>query len=202
RCISWFQEALLVQQIESPGLALVEPQGVRAIPSTLAPRFEVARDPLIDVALARPVPVYVGVSGGKDSQALAYRVQAHLDKIGHAGPRALIHSDLGRIEWWDSAPVCERLAERLGWELVTASRRHGGSLVVALGRERGALPHAVVCEDHHALEFRGPAFLHQRTLDPGDRARHPRPPSSRCGGFRIALGGKRGAGAPAGGEAQ
>lgn len=65
---------------------------------------------------------------GKDSQALAYRVQAHLDEIGHAGPRALIHSDLGRIEWRDSAPVCERLAERLGWELITV-RRPAGDMV-------------------------------------------------------------------------
>jgi tRNA(Ile)-lysidine synthase TilS/MesJ len=38
--------------------------------------------------------VYVGVSGGKDSQALAYRVQEHLDAIGHSGVRALIHADL------------------------------------------------------------------------------------------------------------
>lgn len=73
-------------------------------------------------------PVFVGVSGGKDSQALAYRVQAHLDAIGHAGVRALIHADLGRIEWRDSAPVCERLAERLGWELLTVRRPVGDML--------------------------------------------------------------------------
>lgn len=62
--------------------------------------------------------VNVGVSGGKDSQALTYRVQTHLDHIGYDGPRTLIHSNLGSIEWSDSAPVCERLAERLGWELL------------------------------------------------------------------------------------
>ncbi|MFX8766511.1 hypothetical protein ABTM49_20105, partial [Acinetobacter baumannii] len=60
-----------------------------------------------------------------DSQALAYRVHAHLDEVGHAGPRALIHSDLGRIEWRDSIIVCERLAERLGWELVVVRRAAG-----------------------------------------------------------------------------
>ena len=117
-----------MQQIELPGLALAEPQVLRATPSTSSQRFDVARDPLIDMALAGHAPVYVGVSGGKDSQALAYRVQAYLETIGHRGPRALIHSDLGRIEWRDSAPVCERLAERLGWELVTV-RRPAGDMV-------------------------------------------------------------------------
>ncbi len=88
-------------------------------------RGSVARDPSIDAVLAGNAPVYVGVSGGKDSQALAYRVQTHLDDIGHIGPRALIHSDLGRVEWRDSLPVCERLAERLGWELIVARRTAG-----------------------------------------------------------------------------
>ncbi|MCU7369504.1 hypothetical protein PEC18_01085 [Paucibacter sp. O1-1] len=117
-----------MQQIELPGLALAAPMSLQAHLPTSAHRFGVARDPLIDTALAGHAPVYVGVSGGKDSQALAYRVQAHLDEIGHAGPRALIHSDLGRIEWRDSAPVCERLAERLGWELITV-RRPAGDMV-------------------------------------------------------------------------
>lgn len=88
-------------------------------------RGAVARDPAVDAALAGHAPVFVGVSGGKDSQALAYRVQAHLDDIGHAGPRALIHSDLGRIEWRDSLPVCERLAAHLGWELIVVRRAAG-----------------------------------------------------------------------------
>jgi 3'-phosphoadenosine 5'-phosphosulfate sulfotransferase (PAPS reductase)/FAD synthetase len=117
-----------VQQIELPGLALAAPQSPWAISPTSAQRFSVARDPMIDTALAGHAPVYVGVSGGKDSQALAYRVQEHLDAIGHSGVRALIHADLGRIEWRDSSPVCERLAERLGWELVTV-RRPAGDMV-------------------------------------------------------------------------
>ncbi len=91
-------------------------------------RYGIARDPGIDAALATGAPVFVGVSGGKDSQALAYRVQEHLDATGHVGVRALIHADLGRIEWRDSAPVCERLAERLGWELLTVRRPAGDML--------------------------------------------------------------------------
>lgn len=121
-----------MEQIELPGLPSALAPG-QAAPAS-AGRFGVARDPAVDVALEGHAPVYVGVSGGKDSQALAYRVQAHLDAIGHTGVRALIHADLGRIEWRDSAPVCERLAERLGWELVTVRRPAGDMLDRWLGR--------------------------------------------------------------------
>ena len=123
-----------MQQIELPGLALAEPQALRRFPSASGQRFGIACDPQVDLALAGHAPVYVGVSGGKDSQALAYRVQTHLDHIGHAGPRALIHSDLGRIEWRDSAPVCARLAERLNWELLTVRRPAGDMLDRAVAR--------------------------------------------------------------------
>lgn len=97
-------------------------------------RFGIARDSMIDTALAANVPLYVGVSGGKDRQALAYRVRDHLDAIGHSGVWALIHSDLGRIEWRDSAPVCERLARCLDWELVTVRRPAGDMLERWLSR--------------------------------------------------------------------
>ena len=55
-------------------------------------RFEVATTPEIQSALDHQAPVFIGVSGGKDSQALAYRLCDHLDKRGHAGPRLLILS--------------------------------------------------------------------------------------------------------------
>ena len=70
-------------------------------------------------------PVCVGVSGGKDSQAVALAVARHLDDVGHTGQRLLVHSDLGRVEWRDSLPVCERLAEHLGWELLVVRRPSG-----------------------------------------------------------------------------
>jgi hypothetical protein len=40
-------------------------------------------------------------------------------------PVLLIHSDLGRVEWRQSLPVCERLAARLGVELVVVRRQAG-----------------------------------------------------------------------------
>lgn len=92
-----------------------------------APRLDrgVLTTPEIDAALALHAPVASGVSGGKDSCLLAFAVQRHLDTIGHRGPRILIHSDLGRVEWKDSLPTCQRLADRLGLELVTVRRESG-----------------------------------------------------------------------------
>lgn len=79
----------------------------------------------VDTMIAAAAPVAIGVSGGKDSCALAFATIEHLDAVGHRGPRILIHSDLGRVEWKDSAPTCQRLADRLGLELVTVRREAG-----------------------------------------------------------------------------
>lgn len=95
------------------------------MPSSLRP---LAVDPCVTELLAAHATVAVGVSGGKDSQAVALAVARHLDAIGHTGPRVLIHADLGRVEWRDSLPVCERLAAHLGWELLVVRRRAGDML--------------------------------------------------------------------------
>ncbi|BDI33368.1 hypothetical protein CCAX7_54190 [Capsulimonas corticalis] len=81
-----------------------------------------------DVAalLGLNAPVAVGVSGGKDSAAVAFATFDYLDTIGHTGKRLLIHSDLGSVEWRDSLPACERLADRLGAQLVVVRRASGG----------------------------------------------------------------------------
>lgn len=90
-----------------------------------APSFQVALTEEVNQALSHGAPVFMAVSGGKDSQALAHRVCEHLEAIAHNGPRLLIHSDLGRVEWRQSLPGCERLAERLGVELVVVRRQAG-----------------------------------------------------------------------------
>lgn len=87
--------------------------------------FPVAVTPEISSLLAANAPVAVGVSGGKDSSAVALRLDDYLNEIGHSGPRLLIHSDLGVVEWKDSLPVCEKLAARMGWELVVVRRKSG-----------------------------------------------------------------------------
>lgn len=86
---------------------------------------DIATTPEIDLFLAQHSPVAIGVSGGKDSCALAFALQDYLDGIGHQGPRVLVHSDLGRIEWRDSLPTCERLARATGLELMVVRREKG-----------------------------------------------------------------------------
>ncbi len=79
----------------------------------------------IDALVAAGAPVAIGVSGGKDSCAAAIATVAYLDQVRHAGPRILVHSDLGSVEWRDSLPTCERLAARLDLDLVVVRRAAG-----------------------------------------------------------------------------
>ena len=82
--------------------------------------------PEVEALLARSAAVAIGVSGGKDSQACAIATIRHLDAIGHTGPRVLIHSDLGAVEWLESIDVCRDLAKGLGVELMEVGRAAGG----------------------------------------------------------------------------
>ena len=95
-----------------------------------APRIDrgVLLDERIAGMLARNAAVAFGVSGGKDGCAGAFAVWEHLDRIGHTGPRCLVHSDLGSVEWDDSMPTCERLARALDAELVIVRRPQGGMM--------------------------------------------------------------------------
>lgn len=80
---------------------------------------------LVDDAIANQMPVAIGVSGGKDSQAAALAAFRYLDRVGHTGPRILVHADLGVVEWKDSLKVCEELARHLECELVVVRRKAG-----------------------------------------------------------------------------
>ncbi|WP_430436819.1 phosphoadenosine phosphosulfate reductase family protein [Oceanibaculum nanhaiense] len=85
----------------------------------------IATDTVVDAMIVANAPVAIGVSGGKDSQAAALATVQHLDRIGHTGPRLLVHSDLGEVEWRDSLPTCERLAQHLNIELLVVRRAAG-----------------------------------------------------------------------------
>lgn len=100
----------------------------------------------VAAALAAGAPVAIGVSGGKDSCALAFATVAHLDTIGHTGPRVLVHSDLGRVEWKQSLPMCEALADVLGLELVVVRREAGDMMDRWLTRWRNNLARYVDLE--------------------------------------------------------
>lgn len=97
-------------------------------------RNAVAVTPEVSALLAKNCVVAVGVSGGKDSDACAIATSRYLDQIGHTGPRVLIHADLGRVEWKDSLPSCQRLADRLGWDLLVVRRQAGDMLARWEGR--------------------------------------------------------------------
>ena len=93
-----------------------------------ASSFPIETSPEVRDLLAAHAPVALGVSGGKDSSATALATTAYLDEMGHRGPRLLIHSDLGRVEWRESLPMCQRLADFLGLELVVVRRLAGDLL--------------------------------------------------------------------------
>lgn len=95
---------------------------------------KLAITPQVQGLLDRNAVVAIGVSGGKDSQAVAAATIRFLDSIGHTGPRVLVHSDLGRVEWEDSLPACERLAAKLGVELLVVRRQAGDMLARWQGR--------------------------------------------------------------------
>lgn len=121
-------------------MTTIYPQARAAVPIPALSGFRrsppVAITPIIADLLRRHAPVAIGISGGKDSQAAAIATFEHLDRIGHAGPRLLIHADRGVVEWKDSLPVCERLAETLDTELVVVCRKQGGLLERWEGRWR------------------------------------------------------------------
>lgn len=81
--------------------------------------------PLVEDLIAANAPVAISVSGGKDGNVAAFETRVYLEAVGHSGPVLLIHSDLGRVEHKDSLPACQRLAERLGLELVVVRRKAG-----------------------------------------------------------------------------
>ncbi|KQU96469.1 phosphoadenosine phosphosulfate reductase family protein [Devosia sp. Root105] len=92
----------------------------------LLPLPPVATDEEVLALLTGDAPVAFGVSGGKDSQSAVLAGFRYLDSIGHAGPRLLVHADLGSVEWNDSLPSCQALARHFSAELIIVSRKAGG----------------------------------------------------------------------------
>lgn len=101
-------------------------------PSLVTPSVEL--DDEIRALIAADAPFCLGVSGGKDSAAMAISVVEYLRAVGHKGPIVLVHADLGdadpalNVEWSDSLPTCERLAAFLGVELIVTRRAAGGMM--------------------------------------------------------------------------
>jgi len=96
--------------------------------SIWTPSREIAVIPEVTQALRNAATVAIGVSGGKDPAATAFATIDYLNDVGHKGPRLLIHSNLGRLEWRQSLSVCERLAAHLGLDLMVVQRESGDLL--------------------------------------------------------------------------
>ena len=94
-----------------PKATIVQPAPTMAHQPVSLP---VNRSPEVDALIAQDAVISLNISGGKDSIGMAIATVAFLDSIGHTGPRVLIHADLGVVEWKDSLPCCERLAQKLG----------------------------------------------------------------------------------------
>ena len=87
----------------------------------------IALDPEVMTALRQGAHVVFSLSGGKDSSAAAFAVNAHLDMIGHPRDRRhAIHADLGIIEWLSTPAMVERIAAMLAVELTVVRRKAGG----------------------------------------------------------------------------
>jgi hypothetical protein len=86
-------------------------------------------EPLLIATIAQNPIVVFSISGGKDSAAAAFAANAYLDTLGHdRSRRAVIHADLGRIEWRSTPAIVEQLAARLRLPLIVV-RRSAGDLI-------------------------------------------------------------------------
>lgn len=72
---------------------------------------------LIKTAISKGAKIYGSVSGGKDGQAMTKSLHTWGFHI-----TGLIHADLGRTEWKQSLPMCERLAEEINVPLHVVRR--------------------------------------------------------------------------------
>ncbi len=79
--------------------------------------------------ISEPPPVIVaGSSGGKDSSVQTILLDQFLNRIQFKGERAIIHSDLGRIEHVESIDHVKSLSRFVGWPLIVCRREKGDLL--------------------------------------------------------------------------
>lgn len=93
--------------------------------SDLVRALGVAVTPLVLQQILANASVACATSGGKDGTAAALAFNELLDWLGHAGPRVVIFSDVGRLDWPDSPDSAQRLADMLRQRLVTVRMLDG-----------------------------------------------------------------------------
>src|SRR5688572_2580501 len=79
---------------------------------------------IIKSAIEKGAVLFPNVSGGKDGQAMTKMLAAHGLPM-----KGLIHADLGRVEWPQSLPMCNALAEEFNLPLHIIKRSDGLDLL-------------------------------------------------------------------------
>lgn len=102
---------------------------------------EIALPKTIESALANGAHLVLSVSGGKDSDAMSYKLLAERRARGWTGDIVMVHADLGRMERSETPAYVESLAARTRVELVVV-RHPKGDLLDGLYRRRQARPDA------------------------------------------------------------
>jgi len=80
---------------------------------------------VIDQALRAGADLAWSLSGGKDSQALVIVGAAWFRAQGYPGRQYIVHADLGRAEWPQTAAFVEQLAQQVALPLVVVQRAKG-----------------------------------------------------------------------------
>lgn len=113
---------MMTGSMRSCALAAPRPNQDRTLPP-------LAITPEIAAAIAAGAWVVFNLSGGKDSGAALYTVNALLDRLGHPRARRMaIHADLGRAEW-DATPETVEAIARDAHVPLTVVHRKAGDLI-------------------------------------------------------------------------
>jgi 3'-phosphoadenosine 5'-phosphosulfate sulfotransferase (PAPS reductase)/FAD synthetase len=97
------------------------------------PLFESSRPPraievlpVLQEVLARAdAALFISISGGKDGQAMLSALSRKHRELGWRCGLFAIHADLGRAEWPQSLPHCEKICEEAGVPLTIVNRPQG-----------------------------------------------------------------------------
>lgn len=92
------------------------------------PGDEIVLPPDIEAVLDGGGALALSVSGGKDSDAMTWRLLHEYQQRGWSGEICLIHADLGRAEWHNTPAYVQSLSERTSLPLYV-DRHHAHDLI-------------------------------------------------------------------------
>lgn len=89
------------------------------------PDGQILVPPEVEQVLSQGAALAISISGGKDSQALLNGLVTEKHRLGWPGPVFAIHAHLGRAEWQQTLPHCQKIARDAGVELIVVRRSQG-----------------------------------------------------------------------------